>query len=130
MTGLPDEVPYQPRHVAQPFPQWGQLHGDGIEAGVEVFTEFPLGDCILKIPVGGGDHTNVGVDVPYSAHPLKLVVLKDTQQLGLDVRSDVADLVKKHASALGELEFPLFLRDGAGEGSFLMPEQLAFQKLW
>jgi len=37
-------------------------------------------------------------------------------------------LVQKHGAAVGQLEPPDALRDGAGEGALLMPEHFAFQQ--
>ena len=63
-----------------------------------------------------------------TAQPLEFPLLQDAQQLGLQLQRDLADLIQKHRAAIGQLESPDALRDRAGEGALLMPEQFAFEQ--
>ncbi len=56
------------------------------------------------------------------------MLLQDAQQLRLQVRRQLADLVQEDAAAVRHLELPLLLRHGAGERPALVPEQLAFEE--
>ena len=59
-----------------------------------------------------------------AAEPLELALLQHAQQLDLDVRVHVADLVEEQRAAVGPLEAPLLARRRAGERPFLVAEQL------
>ncbi len=56
------------------------------------------------------------------------MVLERAQQLGLQRRRELADLVEEHRAAVGDLEPPLLERDGAGEGAFFVTEELALEQ--
>jgi len=55
---------------------------------------------------------------------LELALLQHAQQLDLGREVDVADLVEEERSAVGELEPSLLALLGAGEGAFLVAEEL------
>ena len=57
------------------------------------------------------------------------LVLEETEQLGLAAGGEIADLVEHDRAAVGELEQPLLLLPGVGEGAPLVAEQLALQEL-
>src|SRR5207244_10160029 len=67
-------------------------------------------------------------DRPRAAQALELLLLQDAQQLGLQLRRDVADFIKEQRALVGQLETADLLRDGAGEGALLVAEQLALQE--
>src|SRR5690606_14975540 len=60
--------------------------------------------------------------------PLELVLLEEAQQLDLDRRRDLADLVEEQRAAIGELEPPVLARHRAGEAALLVAEQLALEQ--
>ena len=64
-----------------------------------------------------------------AAHPRELAVLQHVEQLGLQGRVELADLVQEDGSAVGELEAAGLALVGAGEGASLVAEQLALQQL-
>ena len=59
---------------------------------------------------------------------LELAFLKDAQQLGLQFRRQIADLVEKDRALVGQLEPTLAHRHGAGERAAFVAEQLAFDQ--
>ena len=63
-----------------------------------------------------------------AADPLELALLQHAQQLGLERRRDLADLVEEQRAAVGQLEAALAGVDGAGEGALLVAEQLGLQQ--
>ena len=62
------------------------------------------------------------------ADPLELAFLQHAQELDLDVRRQVADLVEEDRAAVGQLEAPGPHRDGAGERALFVSEQLALDQ--
>ncbi|KAF1068799.1 MAG: hypothetical protein GAK45_01258 [Pseudomonas citronellolis] len=63
------------------------------------------------------------------AHPVELPVGQHAQQPGLGFGWHVADLVEEQRATVGLFEAPAALRGGAGEGAFLMAEQLGFHQV-
>ena len=78
--------------------------------------------------MGGGDDTHVDVDRLDASQTLELLFLNGTQQLWLQFQADVADLVEKERTPIGELESALLLQQGSREGPSLVPEQLALEQ--
>ena len=64
-----------------------------------------------------------------AAEPLELLLLEHAQELGLERRRDVADLVEEERAAVRQLEAADLLRDRPGEGALLVAEQLALQQV-
>jgi len=62
-------------------------------------------------------------------HPLEALVLQHPEELRLERRPDVADLVKEHGPPVGDLELAALLLVGAGEGAPLVAEQLRLEEL-
>jgi hypothetical protein len=72
--------------------------------------------------MGGGDDTDIDPDGIAASDPVKLLLLQDPQQLGLEIEVHVPNLVQEHRAAVGLLEFPDGRGGGAGKRSFLVPE--------
>ena len=107
----------------------GRLMRDDVEAEEQILAELPVGDRLLEIAVGRGDDADVDVDVVLAAEARELAVLQHLQQLGLQRRAHVADLVEEHRAVVGELELARLVLDRAGEGAALEAEQLRFEQL-
>ena len=76
----------------------------------------------------GDDHADVGLDRLDAAEALELAELDHPQQLDLEVRREVADLVEEDRAAVGPFEAAELSLDGPGEGPLLVAEQLAFEQ--
>src|ERR1700750_81702 len=62
------------------------------------------------------------------SHADKGSVLKDLEQLGLDVEVEAAHLVKKESAVMSLFDAAQLGIRGSGEGSLLVPEELGLQK--
>ena len=82
----------------------------------------------LEIAVGRGDDAHVDLDAAPRADALDDLILQHAQQLGLQRRRQLADLVEEHRAAVGQLEPAALLRDRAGERAALVAEQLALEQ--
>ena len=111
------------------LPQRRQRDADDVQAEEEILAELPVGDGRLEIAVGRGDDPHVDLDVLPAAEPRELAVLEHLQQLRLQRRAHLADLVEEHRPVVGELELAGLVLDGAGESAALEPEQLRFEQL-
>ena len=73
--------------------------------------------------------TEVRLDRMRAADALDLALLDRPQQLGLQVVSQIADLVEEERPAGGQLELAELLPDRAGERALLVAEQRALDQL-
>ena len=92
------------RDVGRALAQRRHLEGDDVEPVVEVLAELPLRDHLLEVAVGRRDDADVDVDRLVAADALELALLQEAQQLHLDGRRDLADLVEEQRAAVGLLE--------------------------
>ena len=76
----------------------------------------------------GRDQSHVDLDGLQPTDALERSLLQHPQQLGLGLQADVADLVEKQRTAVGQLETSDLVAIGAGEGAFYVAEQLALQQ--
>ena len=104
-----------------------QEHRNHVDAIVEVGAELALGHRMLEILVGGADQPHVHLERALAADAFEFALLQHAQQLGLERRRYLADLVEQQRAAVGELEASGPLADGAGEGALLVAEQLRFE---
>src|SRR5207245_2919060 len=81
-----------------------------------------------EIPVCGGHQANIHTDGPRAPQPLEFLLLQNTKELGLQLKRDITDLIKEQRALVGQFKPADPLGDGAGEGAYLMAEQLAFEQ--
>ena len=80
---------------------------DDAKPVVEVFAKGAVLDHLLEVAVRGGDHARLGAFGLLRAQRLELAILDDAQQLGLELRGRVADLVEEDRAAPREREAAL-----------------------
>src|SRR5438874_700569 len=78
---------------------------------------------------GAIDAAHVHLHADAAADALERALLEHAQQLGLERRRDLADLVQQQRPAVGQLEAAAAHPVGAGEGALLVAEQLALQQV-
>src|SRR5260370_6773817 len=94
----------------------------------QVGAESTFADGFLQVLIRRCQEAHVEPDSARATDADEFALLKDAQQLGLQRQRKLADFVEEDASAFGDFQQPFFLANGAGECSFLVPEQLAFEK--
>src|SRR5260370_13099101 len=99
--------------VLRPLAQRRDAKVDDVEAEVEILAEAALADLLLEVAVGGGDQANVDLDRMGTADAVDLALLDGAQQLGLQPRVHLADLVEQEGAAGRLLE----LADAAGDAA-------------
>ncbi len=119
----------QQQDVARPLPQGRQVDHDHPEAVVEVLPEAPRLNRLLQVAVGGGHDPGVDRDLLPAADALDGLLLEEAQELHLQGGRQFADLVQEERAALGQLDAPLALDVGAGEGPLLVAEEFALQQV-
>src|SRR5690606_32634950 len=84
---------------------------------------------LFQVPVRGGDDADVHADVGGAADALETLLLEKTQQLRLEGRDHLADLVEEYRAAVGALQEAALLHARVGERAPLVTEQLALEQL-
>ena len=72
--------------------------------------------------VGRSNQANVQGNRASTADTLELAFLQNAEQFGLQLLRQFADFIQEKRAALGEFHFAFFLRDRAGERTFLVAE--------
>src|SRR5687767_8351508 len=114
--------------ILAPVAQRRHRQVDDVEAVPEILPEAPGGDLRCEIAVRRRDDPDVHPDRACTADALELVMLQHTQQLRLEMRRELANLVEKDSAAVGDLEPALLERMRAGERAPLVAEELAFEE--
>ena len=124
----PEEVLDEERDVLRPLAQWRHVDLDHGDAVVEVLAEPGSLDLLSQILVRGGDHPDVGLDVPVGADPAELAGLERAQDLDLGRRAHLADLVQEQGALVRRLEEPVLESVRARERAALVAEELALEE--
>ena len=127
-AGAFEEVAGEHGDVVGALAQRRHVHDEGGQAIVEILAEVAGEHLGLEVAVGGRDHAQVELAHAAAADALRLVLLQDAQQLDLQVRGEIGDLVEEDRAAVGEFELPGACPDGVGEGAAFVAEQLALRQ--
>src|SRR5262245_60336026 len=105
-----------------------ELDHDDSDPVVEVCPERAVRHRLAEILVTGGDQPDVGLDGLATAHLHELVSLDDAEQLRLERKGQLADLVDEECPRVGEREDTVPVLHRTREGPAPMAEQLAFHE--
>ena len=100
---------------------------DDGEPEVEVLAEAALLHLRGEVAVGRRDEANVDGARRARADRLHLPLLQHAQELRLERRRDLADLVEEERAARGALEDALAVAVGAGERALHVAEELGLE---
>src|SRR5690606_26457231 len=78
------------------------------DAVVQVFAELTRADTLAQVTVGRGDDAHVNGDLARGAEATEAMRLEHLQQLWLQFRSEVADLVEEKRAAVCDFEEAAF----------------------
>ena len=126
---LLEEVVAQQRDVFGALAQRRHPQRDGVDAEIEILAQPPVAQRRVEIDVGRADQPEVDVDDPVAADRPVLALLQHAQQLGLQVRRHLADLVEQQRAALRHLEQAFLVHRRAGERALLVAEQLRLDQV-
>ena len=80
--------------------------------------------------MGRRNQPHIDLDGTAAADTFQLAFLQHAQQLGLEGRRDLADLVEEQRAAVGRLETALARIDRAGEGPLLVAEEFGLEQVF
>src|SRR5947209_1044364 len=115
--------------VFRPFTQWRNFQLKFGQAMIKIVAEASRADQFFKILVGGGHHSHIHTDFFAAAQAIVRSAIEHAQQLDLEPRIEIADLVEKKSAAIGHLKVADLLRVCAAECAFFVTEELAFHKV-
>ena len=105
------------------------LHGEGVEAVVEILAQALVGESFGNVDVGRGQDADIDLDDGTAAQARELLILQHVQEFGLQKRRHFADFVEQNRSAIAQLELAGFGMGCAGERTLLVAEQLALKQV-
>src|SRR5439155_7220445 len=108
------------REVAGALAERRQRHREDAQAVIQVFAELSLAHRLLEVAVAGGDDPNVDPEVLGAADAFEGLLLQKAEELRLERRRHLADLVEESGAAVGELEEALLALLGIGERAALV----------
>src|SRR5262249_27899517 len=94
----------------------------------QIAAESAFRDLALKIPMRRGNHPDIDLSGVRGSDPLERPLLQYTQQLCLQLRREIADLVEEQRAPMRQLETALAQRHRAGERAAFVTEQLALDE--
>src|ERR1700760_3595948 len=116
------------RDVFASFAQRRKTNGKDAQPIVEIGAERFLLHHAAKVLVGSRDDSHISVQRAGAAQPLILLILEHSQEFGLKFQGKISNFVQKQRSTMRSLKTSSSLHDGAGECSFFMTEEFAFQQ--
>src|SRR5689334_8260444 len=101
---------------------------DNIKSVEEVFAEAMSRHLAQQVAVGRGDDAGIHMDSIFAAHPLETLLLDEAQELGLERRAQIGNLVEEDRAAIGALQTARFILDRTGERPFDVTEEFALEQ--
>ena len=98
-TGFAEEESRKVRNLLATLTQWRHEDPDDAEAIVKVFAEFPFRDTLLQVGIGGGQHADINGLRSCLTDRHDFALLEEAEQLRLDIKRQVANLIEKERSA-------------------------------
>jgi hypothetical protein len=120
----------QNRDILFALSQRRESDRDHVQTIIEIFTKGVVLDCPFEVAIRSGNNPHVhgdGFGPPTRSNSRSC---RNRKSLVLQLRRDIADLIQKHSAAVGQFHFSLFELMRPSESAFLMPEQIALQKLF
>ena len=99
-----EQLAREHRDVLGPLAKRRHAQRDRADPEVEVAPELLLLHELGQALVRRGHELHVDLAVAHVAQAAEALLLEHLQQLGLDLRVEVADLVEEHDAAVGHLE--------------------------
>ncbi len=123
-----DEMVGQEKDVRPALPERRNKKAEDVQPVVKVFPERAFRQRLFEVDVRGGDQPDVDPHRFDPAEALEFPLLENAEELDLRRGGEVAHFVEEQGAAVRQLESPLLLLVGSGEGSWFVPEQLRFDE--
>src|SRR5579872_5823388 len=112
----------QRNNVFDAFAQRRYAQMNLIQTMEKIVAEQSSRCLIFQVATGGSDDANIDGNLLLSTDTIVRRAVKHAQQLHLRARFEFSNFVEEESPAVGQLEEAGFLRVGAAECAFLVPE--------
>jgi hypothetical protein len=99
------------------------------QAEIEVLAEVAGFDLGLEIRIGGREHTHVHLEFPGCPQRHQRATFQHPQQLGLQPRRHVTDLIQEQGASIGIPEVAFLVTNRPGEGPLEVAEEERFGEI-
>ena len=104
---------------------------NAVEAVIQIFAEFALGDARLQIEMGGRNNADIHFHRAGAAHRQHFALGEHAQEPRLQIKRHIADFVEKKRAAVGRLNQADFaFAFGAGKAARGIAVKLAFNQIF
>src|SRR5262245_58200103 len=110
--------------------QRGYGHREHAQPVIKIGTEPPRLDFLTQISVGGGDHARLAVPALRFSYALIFAVFQHAQQLRLQLKGQLTNLVQEQGAVARVLEITSAGRIRAGESALGVAEQGGLDQGW
>src|ERR1700678_2315381 len=104
----------------------GHMNIEDVEAIIKILAQLSIGYGIVWNLVRCREHAHVHRSFDFTAEASQLVILEYAQQFGLRADRHLANLVEQQSSPFREFKAAGSALERAGERSFLMAKNFAF----
>jgi hypothetical protein len=118
------------RNVVATLAQRGNENRQDVQSIVQIFAKLTYLDECRQVLVSGGNHANVHVVRPVTAHGSKVPRLEPPQKLRLQVDRQLADLVEQQRAAVCLREQAVARLHGSRECPARMPKELRLEQVF
>src|SRR6185295_2742574 len=116
------------RDVLAPLAERRYRDPDDIETVVQILAELAALHFLLDDAVRRGEDADVDAGLLRLADAAHLALLEDAEELHLDLRRELADLVEEHGAPFGVAEDTELPRGRARERALFVAEELALDE--
>src|SRR6267143_3836988 len=120
----------QGNDVFAPLRERGENERDDVEAIVKVLAEPPGFHLDIEVAMRRGDDPYVHRRPVSRTDRTHLAVLQYPQELGLQSKGHIADLIQEKRASVRCGDKPLVVVDRAGERAFAVSEQFGFKQIF
>ena len=124
-----EESVQQRRNVLRALAERRNHNRDDVDPIEEVLAESTFADARLKIGVGCADDPGAESDRRLAADAVKLALFEQAQELCLESRSEIADLVQKKRALAGSFGIAEVTRLRTGERAAFVTENFGLEQV-
>ena len=122
------EVVQQQQDIVAPLPQRGEVRAQDIEPEVEILSEGSLAYQLFKVAMSAGDDPDIHAHLFAAPQRIKLPIVKNRQQLDLQLQGQVADFGEENGAALRKAEHAGLVAVRPGERPALVAEEFRLEQ--
>ena len=127
---LVEEVVAQQRNILGALAQRRHTQRNGVDPEVQIFPQPAFTQRGIQVDIGRADEAEVDVHDAIAANRPVLALLQNAQELGLEIRRHLADLVEQQRAPLGHLEEAFLVQRRARERALLVAEELRLDQIF